>query len=215
MLYTMACCGCRCSLLALLRRKNPKETPVSPPTVPETQVEPQIPIVNNGVVTAVTSGVQTPEALPDTLPGPGLKHESPVSPTPPRDLSSKEYEPRQPEELWELAYDRLRSNDGDPKLTKAYEAVLSRIGDKPAQTLSENITEIQEVDDTVRREQLKIAVKKGLKRTEAFQEAIESAGGVLKAVLSAKELIGSALSVFPQAAAAWTGVTLVFEVRRI
>ena len=211
----MACCGCGCSLFASLRGKPQKKTPVPLSHVPETQPEPHISTAKNDAVTVAPQGVKIPEASPETLSGRKPELANSALPTTSEDQSLKEHKPRQPEELWELAYDRIRSEDGDPKLTKAYEAVLSRIGDKPAPTLPEKITDVPEVEDTARQETLKKAVEDGLKRTQRLQEAKQFTGDVLTAVLSAKQLIGNALSLFPQAAAAWTGVTLVFEVSRI
>jgi hypothetical protein len=147
--------------------------------------------------------------------------ETVASPAPaesPKDAQPKEYKPREPEELWNLAYDSLRGKDAedrDLKLTKAYETVLFRIGDKPTQTLPKKITQIAEVDGMAREEELRKAVEDGQERTRMFQKTRDCAGEVSDVVLGAKELIGNALSAFPQAAAAWTGLMLVFEVRRI
>jgi hypothetical protein len=144
--------------------------------------------------------------------------ESSESPTPPKDAQPEEFKPREPEELWNLAYDSLRGKDaeaGDLKLTKAYETVLFRIGDKPTQTLPEKITQIAEVGGMAREKELRKAVEDGQERTRRFQDATERTVEVLDVVRGANELIGKALSAFPQAAAAWTGVMLVFEVRRI
>lgn len=204
----MACCS---SLLAFLCGKEPKEGPASLSPV-EALSQGKTPTASNGIGHAV---IEISGSSPATPPIEEPEHENSVSPALSLNPPPKEYEPRKPEELWNLAYDSLRGEDGNPKLTRAYEAVLFRISDTPAQTLTEPIDQIPEVDDTARLEQLTNAVEKGRERIEKFVEAKEFTGDVLKVVLSAKDLIGNALSAFPQAAAAWTGVTLVFEVRRI
>jgi N-terminal domain of NWD NACHT-NTPase len=58
------------------------------------------------------------------------------------------------------------------------------------------------------------AVKEGLEHTKELEKAKEVVGGIVDVVLSVKGIVSSALSTVPQAAAAWTGMMLVFEARR-
>ena len=70
----------------------------------------------------------------------------------------------------------------------------------------------EKVEGIDRRNRLNTAVQDGLGRTQEYEDAKQFTGSMLGVVMGAKDLISQAVEGFPQAAAAWTGVTLVFEV---
>jgi hypothetical protein len=132
--------------------------------------------------------------------------ETPTANLPAGESPPKDHVPREPSVLWNDAYEAVVSDD--VALAKAYEDVLVRIDSESPQRLLPPVS-----DSRPRLEKLEDAVRKGVKRTERWQEARDSVGDILDAVRSANNIISNALSAVPQAAAAWTGMMLVFEVR--
>jgi hypothetical protein len=119
----------------------------------------------------------------------------------------EEQGPRSPAVLWEIAYKNLQKDDS--KLTEAYEAVLVRIDAKNPERLLSCSS-----DGKPGPEMLADAVKGGLERTEKLAQAEDVLGSIVDVVLDIKEIVSNVLSAAPQAAAAWTGLMLVFEVKR-
>jgi hypothetical protein len=133
-----------------------------------------------------------------------------------KETRGNDWKPREAAELWNEAYNDLRNNDPTRSLTQQYERVLIRIDYKSGELLGESDTNIDTLDTggDARMALIKAAVEKGLKHTQALEDAKEMVGDVLQVVLGVKDLVSSALTAFPPAAAAWTGISLVFEVSR-
>lgn len=124
--------------------------------------------------------------------------------------------PFEPQLLWDEAYDAL--SEEKPDLLTAYEIILSRelnetLGDEqkdPQKDLAKNL--IKKDDRETRRSQMKQLIHGGLKRTEKEAKLKENIGEVTKAITNASNIISYALQACPQAALAWTGVTLAIQV---
>ncbi|KAE8446252.1 hypothetical protein EG329_012338 [Mollisiaceae sp. DMI_Dod_QoI] len=182
----MSCC---CKRFRAVRTK--KSRPTQPP---DTQAS-RITVLQSSKVSGTpTPGLTTGESQCEGSP----------SPSPPAEPLPEEHRLREPSVLWSDAYDAVIN--GDPDLAKAYERILIRIVSENPESLSDPLN-----DSRPRREELEDAVQKGLERTERWQKAIKSTGDILGVVMSAKDIISNVLSVVPHAAAAWTGIMLVFE----
>lgn len=119
-----------------------------------------------------------------------------------------------PEQLWDRAYDSLRIDE--PSLVAAYEKILSRKPDEndSASEASESQNIIAQADPAARRIQMYQFIQTGLKKTEREARIMYGVGAALQSVLSAKDMIDSAIQAVPQAALAWTGVCLTLQVSR-
>jgi len=116
--------------------------------------------------------------------------------------------------LWKEAYDVLCKQD--PDLVESYQSALLRVTRVSTSDPATTRGQVEEQHGLAGEEldtQLKEAIRAGLERTKDYEESIQTTGEIVDAILSIRGLIGTALSAFPQAAAAWTGVTLVFDVR--
>lgn len=121
---------------------------------------------------------------------------------------------RSPEHLWDLAYDELKVNDA--ALVDAYEKILSchlcdRDPESDGDVDEENI--IAQGDPGARRAQMEQLVTSGLVKIKREAKMKESLDKGMQVVMSAKEVIRSAIQTIPQAALAWTGVCVALEVR--
>jgi hypothetical protein len=124
--------------------------------------------------------------------------------------------PFEPQLLWDEAYDAL--SEEKPGLLRAYEIILTRelndtLGDEQKDTrkdLAKNV--IKKDDRETRRSQMKQLIQGGLKRTEKEAKLKQNIGEVTKVITNASNIISSALQACPQAALAWTGVTLAIQV---
>lgn len=120
-----------------------------------------------------------------------------------------------PEHLWDRAYDELKEDEAETALVQAYEKILSRhLRDRnPASDSDvdeENI--IAQDDPGARRAQMKRLVTSGLAKIKRETRIKESLDKGVQVILSAKEIISSAIQTIPQAALAWTGVCVALEV---
>ncbi|KAI0397540.1 hypothetical protein F5Y17DRAFT_454943 [Xylariaceae sp. FL0594] len=115
--------------------------------------------------------------------------------------------------LWKEAYDILC--DQEPDLVESYQSLLLRITHEattdPTAAAGRQIVKQHGLTGEELDSQLREAAQAGLERTADYEAAVQATGEIADAVLSIRELIRTALAAFPQAAAAWTGVTLVFD----
>lgn len=116
------------------------------------------------------------------------------------------------EDLWNRAYDQLKSKEGN--IVEAYERLLSAklvnfhsLPNAATQNQFNNHNE-------ERRKQMQNLVTAGLEKTEqetAFKQKIDHVAKILSPV---KELIEEAVKACPQGAIAWAGVSCLLEVSR-
>jgi hypothetical protein len=124
--------------------------------------------------------------------------------------------PSLPEHLWDRAYDELKENEtSEATLVHAYEKILSRhLRDRdPASDSNvgeENI--IAQDDPSARRAQMKQLVTSGLAKIKGETKIKDSLDKGVQVVMSAKDIISSAIQSIPQAALAWVGVCVALEV---
>jgi hypothetical protein len=129
------------------------------------------------------------------------------APTTPLLATTDEHDPPKPQaELWIRAYDVLSKDD--PELVAAYNTVLS--SKLRPESTSDNDEVVSDTGDA--RLQMDRAVKEGLRRTENAVARLEKVHEGIRIVSSVKELIGKATKHSPEAAAAWAGICLLFEV---
>jgi N-terminal domain of NWD NACHT-NTPase len=116
------------------------------------------------------------------------------------------------ERLWDRAYDDLKADES--ALVTAYEEILSRELDRNASQspIPEPQKNVIEVDSGKRRLQMGLLVQVGLKKTEGTAKVKQGIRETVNVILSAKEIIGSAVQTVPQAALAWTGVCFALQV---
>jgi len=118
-----------------------------------------------------------------------------------------------PEVLWDEAYDGLR--DDQPALVKSYERILScelNGMSTASQTSNDQPNVIEQKNKEMRRSQMSQLVQKGLKKTEKEAKVKQGIGNAMQVALGANDIITSAVQSCPQAALAWTGVTLALQV---
>ena len=107
--------------------------------------------------------------------------------------------------LWIRAYDAICEDD--PKLVAAYKAVLS------SELRPEAVCDTGTDDDAENaRQEMDRQVQEGLRRTEKAAAKMEKIHEGVRIVSSVKELISAAAKHAPEAAAAWAGICLLFEV---
>ena len=118
-----------------------------------------------------------------------------------------------PVRLWDRAYDDLRREETD--LVDIYEKILSRqLQDGPCSAVPESQPNtIAQNNSDARRRQMTQLIHAGLDKTAREAMVKEGLGVAVAVVLSARNIISSAIQAVPQAALAWTGVCLVLEVR--
>lgn len=114
---------------------------------------------------------------------------------------------REPEQLWDQAYDDLKHDD--PKLIQLYETILSSDLDNGSKRPKGNV--IEQKDRTKRRSQMESLLNTGLDKTEKLANVETNIGDAINIVLSIKEAIGSGLQAVPIAALAWTGVCVALQ----
>lgn len=118
-----------------------------------------------------------------------------------------------PVQLWDRAYDDLRREETD--LVNIYEKILSRqLQDGPGSAVPEfQPNTIAQNNSDARRRQMTQLIHAGLDKTAREATVKEGLSVAVAVVLSARNIISSAIQAMPQAALAWTGVCLVLEVR--
>ncbi|KAM0524770.1 hypothetical protein ACHAPE_000871 [Trichoderma viride] len=115
-----------------------------------------------------------------------------------------------PEHLWDRAYDELKENEtNEAALIHAYEQILSHHLE-PKSDIDANI--IAQDDPSARRAQMNQLVTSGLAKIKRETKTKESLDKGVQVLLSAKEIISSAIQTVPQAALAWTGVCVALEI---
>ena len=121
--------------------------------------------------------------------------------------------PSIPEQLWDRAYDNLQNDK--PKFVEAYENILSHeLNGSTSTSLSFNGQRniIEQANQERRRLQMSKLIQIGLKKTEKEAKVKQGIGNAMQVILAAKDIIGSAVQACPQAALAWTGVSLALQV---
>jgi hypothetical protein len=121
--------------------------------------------------------------------------------------------PSRPEQLWDLAYDDLKVNEFT--LVEAYEKILSRIlseNTSSAAPLELQKSTVVQTNPELRRLQMSQLIQTGLQKIKKEDEAKQDIGDAMQVVLSAQDIIGSAVQTIPQAALAWAGVCLALQV---
>jgi hypothetical protein len=128
--------------------------------------------------------------------------------TPPQVINENDH-PTHQAQLWIGAYNAI--SEEDPKLVAAYTAILS------SKLRPESTSNRGEVDDDSNTgdalQQMNRAVKEGLRRTEKAAAVMDKMHEGMRIVSSVKALISSAAKHSPEAATAWAGICLLFEVR--
>lgn len=114
-----------------------------------------------------------------------------------------------PENLWDRAYDELKANEAETALVEAYEKILSRHLESE-RDIDANI--IAQGNPGARRAQMKQLVTSGLAKIKRETKIKDSLDIGVQVILSAKDIISSAIQTIPQAALAWTGVCVALEV---
>jgi hypothetical protein len=114
-----------------------------------------------------------------------------------------------PEHLWDRAYDELKANEAEAALVEAYEKVLSRHLESE-RDIDANI--IAQGNPDARRAQMNQLVTSGLAKIKRETKIKESLDKGVQVIMSAKDIISSAIQTVPQAALAWTGVCVALEV---
>lgn len=118
-----------------------------------------------------------------------------------------------PEHLWDRAYDGLKASEAEASLVQAYEKILSRHlcdrDDVSEGDMDKNV--IAQGDPGARRAQMKRLVASGLTKIKRETKIKEGLNTGVQVILSAKEIISSAIQAIPQAALAWTGVCVALE----
>jgi hypothetical protein len=120
-----------------------------------------------------------------------------------------------PERLWDRAYDELKREEAD--LLFEYERILSYIlkdNDPGSQATRSQANTIIQHDADRRRNQMQQLVHTGLRKTAREAHAKESISSAMNVVLAVKDTIGFAIQSVPQAALAWTGVSIALQVSR-
>jgi hypothetical protein len=107
--------------------------------------------------------------------------------------------------LWTQAYDDLRVEDAS--LVEGYERVLAQLEDEIRAPAAADAVQQDE-----RQIKMKRLLKAGLEKTEKEAKLWAGAGAAMDFVLSAKEVIDAAVQAAPQAALAWTGVSIALQV---
>lgn len=121
--------------------------------------------------------------------------------------------PARPEDIWDRAYDSLRKDNA--KLVDAYEKILSsRSSVIDSASDASDPQNTMERDPNARRKQMHKLIQDSLHKTKREAEIIQRVGEAAQFVLSAKDMIDSAIRAVPQAALAWAGVCFALQVRR-
>lgn len=120
-----------------------------------------------------------------------------------------------PEHLWDRAYDELKDNETEVSLVQAYERILSRhLRERdPASNGDMDANMIAQGNPGARRAQMNQLVTFGLAKIKRETKIKDGLDKGVQVILSAKDIISSAIQTVPQAALAWAGVCVVLEVR--
>ncbi|KAK4458987.1 hypothetical protein QBC42DRAFT_232749 [Cladorrhinum samala] len=135
------------------------------------------------------------------------------SPTPPIDSADQESTIASlPVQLWDRAYNELKQEE--TKLLDAYEKILSRqLQEGLGSAVPESQPNIIAQDKPdMRRHQMTRLIQSGLDKIKRQAKLKGALDKPVEVVLSAKNLISSAIQVVPQAALAWSGICVALEI---
>lgn len=110
-----------------------------------------------------------------------------------------------PERLWNQAYDSLQLEEAS--LVEGYERVLDQLDNDVRDGAA-----LGAVGQHNRQQKMHRLLKAGLEKTEKEAKIWAGAGAAVDFVLSAKNVIDAAVQAVPQAALAWTGVSIALQV---
>ncbi|PTB66953.1 hypothetical protein BBK36DRAFT_1199004 [Trichoderma citrinoviride] len=133
-------------------------------------------------------------------------------PDDPKDDEKKEAtSPTSPQELWDEAYDQLKTEE--TKLLQMYEVILSNKLHDPAFQPSQGGIDVNSIKPTgdERRAQLLLVIEAGQKKLQTETRIKESMGEGMKVVNSMRYIITSAVQAAPQAALPWSLVTMSLD----
>lgn len=117
--------------------------------------------------------------------------------------------PTEPQQLWDESYENLKSEQ--PSLLNAYENILARelnAESLPASASVDQQDVIEQKDAGMRRAQMRRVIQKGLDRTEREAKIKKSVGKGMEVALAVDEIMKLALKACPEAALAWSGISL-------
>ncbi|KAJ5326548.1 uncharacterized protein N7506_009650 [Penicillium brevicompactum] len=114
--------------------------------------------------------------------------------------------------LWDEAYNNLKEEEA--QLLDGYEKILShRLRDESDELFpASQENQINQKDSEIRRSQMRSAIEKGLKNTEKEAEFKQGATEVLQVALGLNDMITLAIKRVPEAALAWSVVSLSMQV---
>ncbi|KAL7894786.1 WD40-repeat-containing domain protein [Trichoderma sp. SZMC 28014] len=113
-----------------------------------------------------------------------------------------------PGRLWDRAYDELK-DETEAALVEAYEKILSRHLESERDIADANL--IAQGNPSTRRAQMNQLITSGLVKIKRETEIKDSLDKGVQVILSAKDIISSAIQTVPQAALAWAGVCVALE----
>jgi hypothetical protein len=177
-------------------------------------LSPQNPVVAAPIGPQASQHAKTFAERTFTSPAASLAHRAPVTVV----YIDTDDLPTCPEELWDRAYDSLK--DDDPSLVEAYEKILSseiRENGPPSEASEASEPQkniIEQANPAARRTQMQKLIQDGLLKTAKEAKILRGASETIQVVLSAKDMIDSAMQTVPQAALAWTGICFAPQVRR-
>ncbi|KAJ5338643.1 hypothetical protein N7452_005371 [Penicillium brevicompactum] len=113
--------------------------------------------------------------------------------------------------LWDEAYNNLKEEEA--QLLDGYEKILShRLRDESDEFFpASQENQINQKDSEIRRSQMRSAIEKGLKNTEKEAEFKQGATEVLQVALGLNDMITLAIKRVPEAALAWSVVSLSMQ----
>jgi len=118
-----------------------------------------------------------------------------------------------PAQLWDRAYNEVKREETE--LVNIYEKILSRqLQNGPGLAVPDfQLNIIAQDNPDTRRRQMTQLIYTGLERIEREAKGKEGLVMAIDIVLSAKNMISSAIHATPQAALAWAGICVALEVR--
>jgi len=147
-------------------------------------------------------------ATPQTKPAPTMATDNPGTSTNPACSSSD-----LGLQLWDQAYDALKSGPTSRQLVSKYEQILSSqlTSGFDSQVPESQANDIDQADHDKRRHQMECLTRKGLERTAREAQIKAAAGVTVDIVLSARDIVSSALEAMPQLALAWAGLSVALQ----
>lgn len=121
--------------------------------------------------------------------------------------------PTEPQQLWDESYEALKSEH--PSLLKGYENILAReLDEGPTQMSSSTDRQnvIEQDDASVRRSQMRKITEKGLEKTGKEAKIKQNVAKGMDVALAVNEIMQLALKSCPEAALAWSGISLGLQV---